>query len=106
MTFFKFFGGRVCQYHAKRLPSAATDHLFFADIIYYLQGMIEIIFMPLSINIFSACQVNHLRKNNLQQTALIKQIKTNRRPGAHQYFIQFIGNALLRYNFNTLYILL
>src|SRR5687767_14727450 len=77
-----------------------------ADIIYYLERMIKVVLMAMPVNIFCACQVNHLRKDNMQQPRLKQQVKTNGRFFRQQYFVQLVCNALLRDDLNSFYIVL
>ena len=79
MAFFKFFGSRFGNIMQHCGPAQPKIIGIFCNIINHLYGMVKIILVAMPVNIFGTSQVNHLRKNNFQQSAFIQQVKTNRR---------------------------
>ena len=98
MSLFKALGrglSDVVQYRGPTQPEVVG---MLRNIIDHLQGMIEIVFMPLAINVLGPGKLDHLRKDDLQQPAFVQEIKSHRWFLTQQDFIQLIGNPFTAYN--------
>ena len=97
----KAFGGRLRNVMKDGRPTQPKVVGDFRHVVQHFQRVVEVVFMPNSIAPFHAFECLHLGEDDAQQSALVEQLESNRRPWAQDDLVQLGVDPLLADDFHA-----
>ena len=100
------FGGWLCNVMKDGRPTQPKVIRDFRHIIQYFQGVVEIVLVTNSVSPLYSFECLHLREDDAQQSTLVEQFKSNRRPWAQDDLVKLGVDSLLADDLHAVGVLL